>query len=212
MIHARTVHAKAGRSKLVTMLAALALPALATFVLGGCSSYLAPTLKVAEARVTERTAQGTVLSFTLDAENPNAVELPLREVRYTLDLDGQRVFEGFRSPEATIRRFAVQRVTLPAVVSAGDAARLKLNLGAGGSPGSIRYRLAGTLTYLTPGEIEEILFDNEIRRPTVSFEDSGEITLAATLATPATPVTPVTPVTPARPGTPDAPSPTSAPK
>lgn len=163
-------------------------PFLVAFLLAGCSSYTAPTLRVTEAIVAERTSQGTVLGFTLDAENSNAVEMPLREVRYTLDLDGQRVFEGFRSPEATIRRFAVQHITLPAVVSAEGAARLGLRPDASGGP--IRYRLAGTLTYLTPGEIEEILFDNEIRRPTVSFEDSGEIRLGAVPASASTP-TPV---------------------
>ncbi len=171
------IHARTALSNRVPTTRFFTFAVLAALALGGCSSYGPPTLKVAEAGVGERSAQGTVLNFTLDAENPNAVELPLREVRYTLDLNGERVFEGFRSPEATIRRFAVQRVTLPAAISAADAARLGLALGLGSSGGPVRYRLAGTLTYITPGEIEEILFDNEIRRPTVGFEDEGTLRL-----------------------------------
>lgn len=159
----------------------LVLGAAVTFALltlGGCSSYHAPTLRVTAATIGDQSPQGTVINFTLDAENSNAVELPLREVRYTLELEGRPVFEGFRSPEATIRRFAVQRVTLPAVVTAEDAARVGLNAAGGG----IRYRLAGTLTYITPGEIEEILFDNEIRRPTVSFAEEGVVGITTTPA------------------------------
>lgn len=175
------IHARESRWSSAVGLALVVAVVVASLLVGGCSSYRAPTLMVTGAAVTERTDRGTVLGFTLDAENPNAVELPLREVRYTLELEGERVFEGFRSPEATIRRFAVQHVTLPAVVSAADASRL--GLGAAGGP--VRYRLSGTLTYLTPGEIEEILFDNEIRRPTVSFAEEGVVALTAAPTVPA---------------------------
>lgn len=138
------------------------LPALA-----GCSTYTDPRLDVTRARVVERTDAGVVIDFFVDATNPNEVPLPLREVRYTLELDGKPVFTGFRSPESTIRRFGTQPITLPAVVRAEDAGGL--------SAGTAVYRLSGTLTYTTPGEIEEILFDNSIRRPTVSFADEGTL-------------------------------------
>ena len=44
----------------------LLVPALATaLVATGCSSYTAPTLSVADARVTERSDQGMTLAFTI---------------------------------------------------------------------------------------------------------------------------------------------------
>jgi Late embryogenesis abundant protein len=140
----------------------------------GCTSYAAPALSVADASVAERTPGGTTLRFLIDAENSNSEALPLRSVRYTLSLNGQEVFRGYRSPEATIRRFGTQQISLPAVIASGAA-------GDDGQPlpgGVANYRLEGTLEYLTPGSIALILYDAEISRPTISFSKEGEIDLA----------------------------------
>lgn len=138
---------------------------------GGCSSYEAPSLDVAAVRLREQTAQGVVFDFTLDAENSNSEAIPLRSVRYTLYLDGDPVFTGFRSPEATLRRFGTQQVKLPAV----------MELGAGKSrpTGTVDYRLEGTIEYITPGELAKLLYDSDIQRPTVSFLKEGKIDLGS---------------------------------
>jgi len=143
--------------------------AVLSVTLASCTSYTAPTLDVSSVRVRERTAQGVVLDFTFDADNSNAEALPLQSVRYTLYLDGNQVFSGYRSPEATLRRFGTQTITLPAVIP----------VGAGGPPrtGTVEYRLEGTLEYVTPGEIARILYDADIQRPTVSFREEGTIEL-----------------------------------
>jgi hypothetical protein len=148
----------------------LAMPiglALALGLLAGCSKYRAPTLTVREAAITQRTDEGAVVRFTLDARNTNQVELPLKSMSYRLSLDGREVFRGFRSPEATLRRLGTQQITLPAVVSLEDQALLA---------GPVRYRIEGSLTYVTPGSVAEILFDAGVRRPTVAFSDAGTLT------------------------------------
>jgi len=132
-----------------------------------CSRYASPELSVADARVTERTPDGIAIEFTLDAVNTNEVALPLKTIQYTLDLDGRRVFSGERAPEATLRRFGAQQIRLPVAIPA-DAGDERLT-------GERPYRLRGSLVYLTPGELADVLFDARLYRPTVSFADGGVI-------------------------------------
>jgi hypothetical protein len=142
--------------------------------LGGCAPYRAPQLAVSRIRLVEETPAGLVLNFDVDARNDNAVELPLREVRYTVRLhsdDGPPlVFTGVRSPEATLRRRGVQRVTFPAAVAVDGQPR---------PTGPVRYTVEGELRYVTPGQIAQILFDLHIRRPRVWFRDEGMVDLGA---------------------------------
>ncbi len=145
--------------------------------LAGCTSYAPPKLEVVEAALAAETPDGLVISFALDAANDNAVELPLRQVRYRLALDGRRVFEGVRSPEATLRRYGSQRIVFPAVVALGPEG----DTGAGRTrpTGEVAYRLEGELMYTTPGQIARILFDAGVSRPSVAFAREGRIDLGA---------------------------------
>jgi len=148
----------------------LALPLV--FLLTACSSSRPPTFAVAESTpptVSDRTDQGIALLFTLSAQNDNDVALPLRDVEYTVELDGWKVFSGTRSAEATLRRLGTQQITLPAVIA-----------GSVPSPatGRVPYRISGTVTYVTPGQIAEILFDTGVRVPTASFSGQGEVDLS----------------------------------
>jgi hypothetical protein len=146
----------------------LSLAAVAA-LLSGCTSYSAPTLDVVNVSLGDQTPQGMVIKFTLDADNENSEPLPLESVRYTLYLNDEAVFSGYRSPESTLRRFGTQQITLPAVVElGGENAR---------PTGRATYRLEGTLEYVTPGEIAKILYDAEIQRPTVGFSKEGVIEL-----------------------------------
>ena len=137
-------------------------------VLGGCSTYSAPGLRVSQVRVAERTEAGVVLDFALEATNRNEVELPLREVRYSVSLDGKEVFRGVRSPEASLRRLGTQTIHVPAVVPAADAGAR-----------TARYVLAGELGYITPGQFAQVLFDIKVRRPNVAFREEGDVELGA---------------------------------
>lgn len=143
--------------------------------LGGCSSYSAPQLSVADVKIKEETPAGLVLEFTLDATNKNTIELPLRDVRYELKLGGREVFSGVRSPEAALRRLGTQRIVIPAVIPLGP-----------GSPrpvGLVAYELSGTLGYLTPGQFAQVLFDIKVSRPKVRFGERGTMDFGATGAT-----------------------------
>jgi hypothetical protein len=156
--------------------------------LGGCTSYRPPSLSVAGVAVTERTEAGVVLEFTLNATNVNSVALPLREMRYSLELDGREVFRGYRSPEATLRRYGQQHLKVPAAIA--------LEPGQAPPSGAVKYTLEGTLTYLVPGEFAQVLFDADVRRPKVRFSQKGTLDMgdaidpsgpAAPAAPPATP-------------------------
>jgi hypothetical protein len=143
-------------------------PAACVFALAalsGCESYRAPDLSLAETKPVQRTEAGTALHFGIDAQNDNDVALPLREITYTLAVDGKPVFTATRSPEATLRRQGSQRIVLPAVVPSEAGAV---------NPGS-RFRLSGAMTYVTPGQIAEILFDSGVRVPSVGFSFEGEV-------------------------------------
>jgi hypothetical protein len=144
----------------------LVLGTLACAVLTGCSTYDAPTLSVASARITQETAAGMVIDFGVDASNTNDFEVPLERVSYTLRLDGQRVFTGTRSAEATVRRLGSQRITLPAAI---DLDKYQL------PTGDVEYELSGSVVYVTPGEIAELLFDAGVRRPKAKFRHRGTL-------------------------------------
>lgn len=155
-----------------TVLTALVLFAvLASLPLAGCAGYADPQIEISEAKALERTPDGVTIVFTLNAKNTNDVALPLRDVEYELEVDGRRVFQGTRSPEATLRRLGSQSFRLPAVIAtsagSGDAGM-----------GAVRYRLSGTMRYVTPGQIAEALFDTGVRVPSVSFSGQGEVNLA----------------------------------
>lgn len=155
---------------------AVAVVGLALGVIGGCSGYAQPTITGAGARTIDTTADGVAMEFLLDVANSNDEGLPLRDVEYTLDIEGETVFRGTRSAEATASRKATQRIVLPAVATTGGRAI---------SPGVRSYRLSGSMTYVTPGQFAETLFDAGVRVPSVGFATEGQIEIAP-LATPTT--------------------------
>jgi hypothetical protein len=136
--------------------------------LAGCS-YSAPTLRVADAKVIERTEHGLVLFVGLEAENRNEIELPLREIRYSVSLDGGKTFTGVRSPEASLRRLGTQRIGFPAVFPLDPAATPP--------SGTVQCEVSGSLGYVTPGEFAQVLFDTGVRRPSVSFRGQAPVDL-----------------------------------
>jgi len=164
------LHSNLGSCRLLGVLA------IGLLCASGCSRYAAPTLSVAQTRVAEATGAGLVVNFDIDAQNSNEVELPLREIRYSLMLDGREVFSGVRSPEATLRRLGTQRFTIPAAVALG-AGRPR-------PTGTVPFVLEGQLSYTAPGQIAQVLFDTNIRRPTVSFREAGTVDLGKVVPEP----------------------------
>ncbi|MGD9693365.1 MAG: LEA type 2 family protein [Phycisphaerales bacterium] len=130
----------------------------------GCAGVKEPDLRVVEARVAERTAEGVVMHFVVEGENTNEKELPLLQAEYRVSIDGREVFRATRSPEATLRRKGVQRFVLPAAVPAQE-------LGSG----AIRWSLSGSVGYIAPERLAETLLDMGLPNPTTSVRGSGEI-------------------------------------
>jgi len=146
--------------------------------LGGCSSTRAPSIDVADAFIDERTDEGVVVTFVLEAENTNNEPIPLREVTSTLRLSDGRTIRVRRLAEATVRRFGVQRFRVPMAIPL-DPDRP--------APGELTYELRGKVRWPPPGVLNELLFDIDIRRPSAPFSDRGRIDLAS--AAPAPPET-----------------------
>lgn len=137
-------------------------------------------MSVVEARIIDRSDDGAVVQFTIEAKNSNDKPMPLREARYSLELDGRSVFTGARSAETTLPKSRTQRFVLPAAVPAS----LVSSIGSGA-----RYRLVGTQTYVTPGAFAELLFDTGVSRPSVGFSAQGTIDEGGAVGTaPNTPV------------------------
>lgn len=138
--------------------------------LAGCSAYRSPEIEVTGARVAQETSQGMVIDFTLNASNANEVDLPLERVTYTVRLNGERVFAGTRSAEATVRRLGTQGFVLPAAI----------DLTTFDPPaGEVPYEITGSVVYVTPGEIAQILFDVGVRRPRSTFRQRGTLDFGA---------------------------------
>lgn len=145
-------------ARLVTLAGVL----LGVFVLSGCITR--PTASVQAGSATAATDEAVVLTFTIVAQNQGETELPLRMVDYTLVVDGERVFRGRRSAEATLSRKDEQRIELPVPVRWEELPE-----------GESVYRLSGEFAYTLPGIFWQAMFDAGLYRPAAEFELSGTL-------------------------------------
>lgn len=129
----------------------------------GCTFTRSPRFEVVGVEVRERTPEAQVLAFVVEGENPNRDPLPLRTVRYSLSMDGREVFRGERSAEATLPPRGRQRFVVPAVVQDDEALDER------------SYSFRGTVEFLEPGTLAELLFDSNVRRSRGSFRESGRL-------------------------------------
>lgn len=169
MLDARPVSRNAAAAAASFVFGPKAGVAMLTFVcatLGvGCSGISAPGIEVSGVALRERTAQGTVLEFTLLADNPNGEALPLQDVTYSVSQNNVVLFSGTRSAEAVLRRFGQQEFTLPAAIPT--------SLLAAEAQGA--FTISGSVIYIAPGALSETLFDQQLIRPSADF--SGTATL-----------------------------------
>lgn len=135
---------------------------LVVFLLAGCATR--PTATVEPKEGAQTTDEAVVLTYTVVARNTGETELPLRMVDYAFEIDGQRVFRGRRSAEATLSRQNEQRIDVPVPIRWADFPE-----------GEARYRLSGRLGYTLPGIFVRALFDAGLYRPTVDFELEGTL-------------------------------------
>ncbi len=146
-----------------------------TAALGGCAGK-PPSFKVVDVAVTEESPEASVVTFVLEGENTSKDPLPLRQVNYSLSLDGKQVFSGTRQAEITLPAAGgpVQRMALPVVVRTEDT---------GGQPlGQREYRFSGSVEYIVAGALAEYFFDSGVRRPKTGFGESGKLDFTASAA------------------------------
>lgn len=140
--------------------------------LTGCSTYKPPSIQLVQVSLAERSPEAAAFHFMLEIQNDNSEPIELREFRYRLDLNGQEIFTGRREVGTTLLAQSTKRIALPGVVrfeAAGWTAQA--------FPQVVNYRLSGTLLYVTPGELAEILLDTGVRRPEVHFVSTGNLEL-----------------------------------
>jgi len=130
----------------------------------GCSGTQSPKLSVLGGSVKQRTEHAAVIDFMIDADNPNSEALPLQDVTYTVTKNGQTLFSGTRSAEAIIRRYGRQQFLLPASFELPAGATLEGE-----------YEVSGSLVYIAPGALAETLFDQQLVKPSVSFEGRATV-------------------------------------
>jgi len=144
-------------------------------MLTGCSGRATPGAVVTSANIRNRTADAAVVEFVIETTNPNDIELPMRDVVYTLNVNGKKVFSGRRDAQATMPRGGTQQIIIPAVVPM----RGPESQGGKGAlvPGVYTYRLTGRIYYSLPSQLADVLFDAKLSRPSVGISDKGEINL-----------------------------------
>lgn len=152
---------------------------LTSAVIGtGCAANKAPSFVVKDASLVERTERATVISFAIEGTNPSDAELPLVEAEYRVTRNDGGVAHGARrSPEVVLPRRGSQVFRVPVVFEHGE----------GGPLMEVGYTLSGTVVYQVPGAIAELLFDSRVRRPSVSFAETGRLDLSALGAAPIEP-------------------------
>jgi hypothetical protein len=134
----------------------------AIFLLAGCKTYRDPSIDVVSATIANTTSEGSVIDFVLDLENPNHVPLRLIDVDYSVWVNGQRVFSGTRSAEASLPPSEQQQIRIPAVAPASV-----------GAPAS--FSISGAVKYSKPGELARILRDMGLPSPRAGFNGQGNV-------------------------------------
>ena len=122
--------------------------------------------------MTEESEEAVAFTFELELQNPNPEPIELREFHYRLSMNGQEVYVGRRAASITLHAHALQTIELPAVMRYHLFGWTRRD-----RPQSLSYELKGTLLYMTPGELAEILLDIGVRRPTVTFAKVGRLDL-----------------------------------
>lgn len=134
-------------------------------VLGGCSTAAPPTFAAVGVREVAQGDGKSVIEFSVEASNPNREPIPLRLVSYRVEIDGEVLFEGVRSPETTLHTFSSHVFVLPAVLPE-SALRDR---------GEVGYAIRGSAQYIPPGRLSEVLFDAELEVPEALIDLEGTI-------------------------------------
>lgn len=147
-----------------------ALPLILTAFFGlGCAIGEPPEFTVVGAEIAEETDDAVLLRLKVQGANRNDYPLELRAARYSVRLNGQRVFAARRWPQATLPAFGAQPFELPVPIPRqADVTPLE---------DDATYRLSATITHIGPSALARTLFDAGLRRPTTNFVETGRLAI-----------------------------------
>lgn len=141
---------------------------LSLAALPGCATFeQAPKVTVTSVKLTDESVAGGIDSgkqsgeIHLEIANPNSSPLELDEVSYTVSLDGGGQFQAKRAALISLPSNGSMQMSLPFVAPRGLDGR--------------QYSTQGSIRYVAPGNLAEILFDAGVRRPRVGFMGRGEV-------------------------------------
>ena len=123
-----------------------------------------PSAQVTSVSVLSQSAEGVRVEVVVNMSNPNQTPLPLLRSQYRLTVDDVGSFEMTDALHRTLPAGGRQVVTLPAVFEA-----------AGVSLTGTRYTIAGSITYVPPGQIRKLLTESSIPLPSVPFQAAGQL-------------------------------------
>ncbi len=141
-------------------------------VTGGCASFNAPQIQVQSVSVTETTDDALTIAFDLILTNRNDAPVELIEFEYNLEVDGRSVYSGRRDAQATVPAGGTWSLRVPAVIPFSD-----VGFSTSTMPEQVQYDVGGSLLYISPGALAEVLMDAGIYRPTTGFGAAGSLTL-----------------------------------
>jgi hypothetical protein len=137
----------------------------------GCAKSPNATVSIVGVALAAQTDEGVVLQFRLDTAGTGDKPIALKEVKYVVSLDGKVVYSGTRFAEATVTEGLGQIIEIPAPIPAD---RVKWPL-----TGVRPYRISGSVAFLRPGPVGELLYDMGLKRKRARFAESGGLDFGA---------------------------------
>ncbi len=150
------------RILLITLIAAMS----------GCSGFREPVVTIVDATVTETSDKAIGLGLLLNLANSNSEPVELYEFTYGITINGSGTYRGRWAASATLPSNGSRQLVIPAVVRYDQLGWTESSV-----PAEARFDVSGSLLYIAPGDIAEILFDTGVRKPTVSFSGQGILKL-----------------------------------
>ena len=149
------------------------LPIAFLAAMSGCSGFREPVITIVDAQVTERSDIAIGLGLRLDLANSNNEPVELFEFTYAITINGAGTYRGKWSASATLPANGSRQLVIPAVVRYDQLGWTENSM-----PAEARFDVSGSLLYIAPGDIAEILFDTGVRKPKVSFNGQGILRIA----------------------------------
>ena len=135
-------------------------------LLAGCAAPLQkPEVSVAGVELVGIGLVEQRLLLKLSVSNPNNIDLPIKALRFDLDLDGQPFAKGASEQPVTIARHAESQLDVKVVSRLGDVLK---QLKAARQNGKLAYRVHG-----------QVEFERSAGSSAIAFDRSGELSLAS---------------------------------